>query len=53
MGSIDHVRKRLGRSDVRRHQLGAVKDSDPVLLHDDVDMVAHQSVWDAVPDARA
>lgn len=50
MGYVDHAGKRLGGSGVRRDQLGAVKDPDTMILHDDIDMVAHQSMRDAIPD---
>jgi len=50
MGDVDHARKRLGGSAVRRDQFGAVKDLDAPILHNDVDMVAHQAMRDAVPD---
>jgi hypothetical protein len=48
MGQVDHTGKRLGGSRVRRDQLGTVKDPHTVILHDDLDMVAHQSMGHAV-----
>jgi hypothetical protein len=50
MSAIDHAGKRLRRSGVRRHQLGAVKDPHEAILDEDLDMVAHQSMRHAVPD---
>ena len=50
MGHLDDAGERLRRSDVRRHQLGAVKDPDEAILDEDLDVVAHESMRHAVPD---
>jgi len=39
MGDIDHAGKRLGRAGMRRHELGAVKNPDEVILDDDIEQV--------------
>src|ERR1700724_4889654 len=50
MRHIDDARKRLRRSGVRRHHLGAVKDPHHAILDEDLDVVAHESMRHAVPD---
>lgn len=50
MSHVDHSGKRLRGSRVRRHELGTLEDPHDVILDDDVDVIADQSMRDAIPD---
>ena len=50
MGGVRHAGKRLECPRMRRDQRWAVKDPDDVLVDDDVDVIANQSMRGAVAD---